>query len=67
MINMGSGEIGTARKTWPGKVGFGGLDSLTRGVTEGVDLQERELFKSESEIKALLESLNNRKDKDETQ
>jgi len=67
MNNMGSGEIGTARKTWPGKVGFGGLDSLTRGVTEGVDLQERELFKSESEIKALLESLNNRKDKDETQ
>jgi len=57
MNNTASGEIGTLRKTFPGKVGFGGLDSLTRGVTESVDLEESQLFKSESEIKTLLESL----------
>ena len=32
--NMASGEIGTLRKTFPGKVGFGGLDSLVRGIAE---------------------------------
>jgi hypothetical protein len=57
MNNTASGEIGTLRKTFPGKVGFGGLDSLTRGVTESIDLEESQLFKSESEIKTLLESL----------
>jgi hypothetical protein len=67
MVNTGLGETGTARTTFPGKVGFGGLDSLTRGVTESVDFEERELFKSESEIKSLLESLNRKEDQDETQ
>jgi hypothetical protein len=67
MVNTGLGETGTARTTFPGKVGFGGLDSLTRGVTESADFEERELFKSESEIKSLLESLNRKEDQDETQ
>ena len=60
MINTGNGEVGTARKTWPGKVGFGGLDSLVRGVTEGVDndaLEEDKLFNTDFEVKALIESL----------
>ena len=65
MINTGLGEIGTARTTWPGKVGFGGMDSLARGVTEGVDSEENELFRTESAIKSLLESLNKKEDKNE--
>ena len=67
MNNTASGEIGTARKTFPGKVGFGGLDSLVRGVTESNDLEESQLFKSEAEIKTLLESLTKKGDQDETQ
>ena len=66
MNNTASGEIGTARKTFPGKLGFGGLDSLSRGVTESVDFGEKELFKSEAEIKTLLESLKKKEDTDET-
>jgi len=66
MSNTASGEIGTARKTFPGKVGFGGLDSLVRGVTETVDFEESKLFKSEAEIKTLLESLNKKGKEDET-
>ena len=66
MNNTASGEIGTARKTFPGKVGFGGLDSLVRGVTETVDFEESQLFKSEAEIKILLESLNQKGKEDET-
>ena len=66
MNNTASGEIGTARKTFPGKLGFGGLDSLSRGVTEAVDFGEKELFKSEAEIKTLLESLKKKEDTDET-
>lgn len=67
MNNTASGEIGTARKTFPGKVGFGGLDSLARGVTESNDFEESQLFKSEAEIKTLLESLTKKGDQDETQ
>ena len=67
MKNTASGEIGTARKTFPGKVGFGGLDSLVRGVTESADFEESQLFKSEAEIKTLLESLNKKEETDETQ
>ena len=66
MNNTASGEIGTARKTWPGKVGFGGLDSLARGVTESNDFEEAKLFKAEGEIKTLLESLNKKENRDET-
>tara|TARA_R110002074_G_scaffold857_2_gene4975 strand:- start:2253 stop:4154 length:1902 start_codon:yes stop_codon:yes gene_type:complete len=69
MKNQASGEIGTKRKTFPGKVGFGGLDSmvrnddmrsLSRGVTEAKNsdtLEEQKLFTTDSEIKSLIESL----------
>ena len=66
MNNTASGEIGTSRKIWPGKVGFGGLDSLARGVTESNDFEEAKLFKAEGEIKSLLESLTKKEDRDET-
>ena len=69
MINTGTGEVGTLRKTFPGKIGFGGLDSLVRGVVaeqKSDILEERKLFTTDFEIKALLESL--KKDKtNETQ
>jgi len=65
MVNSGLGETGTARTTFPGKVGFGGLDSLARGVTESTDFEESQLFKSEAEIKTLLESLTKKGDQDE--
>jgi hypothetical protein len=61
MKNTASGEIGTLRKTFPGKIGFGGLDSLARGVTEVKNsdiLEEDKLFNTDFEIKSLLESLN---------
>ena len=56
-------ETGTARTTWPGKVGYGGMDSLVRGVTEDVDKDEELLFRSESQIKTLIESLSKKEDK----
>ena len=61
MNNTASGEIGTLRKTFPGKVGFGGMDSLARGITEEKNsdiLEEDKLFNTDFEIKSLLESLN---------
>jgi hypothetical protein len=64
MINQANTEIGTLRKTFPGKVGFGGLDSLGRGVTESKNsdiLEEEKLFNTDFEIKSLLESLNKEK------
>ncbi len=64
MNNTASGEIGTSRKTFPGKIGFGGLDSLARGVTEAKNsdiLEEDKLFNTDFEIKSLLESLNKEK------
>ena len=54
------------RKTFPGKIGFGGLDSLIRGVTEAKNsdsFEEDKLFSTGFEVKALIESLN--KDKKE--
>jgi len=68
MINTGLGEIGTLRKTFPGKVGFGGLHSLARGVVEEQKtniLEENKLFTTDFEIKSLIESLR-KVDKDET-
>ena len=65
MINQATPETGTSRKTWPGKVGFGGLDSLTRGITESKNadhLEESKLFNTDFEIKSLIESL--KKDKE---
>jgi hypothetical protein len=69
MSNMATGEIGTLRKTFPGKVGFGGLDSLSRGMMEGQKsdvLEEQKLFNTDFEIKSLIESLK-KADQDETQ
>ena len=65
-----SGEVrgSTARTTFPGKVGFGGLDSLARGVTEAKNsdtLEEDKLFNTDFEIKSLIESLK-KVDEDET-
>ena len=68
MKNQATGEIGTLRKTFPGKVGFGGLDSLARGVVEEQKsdiLEEYKLFNTDFEIKSLIESLK-KVDEDET-
>ncbi len=68
MRNQASGEVGTSRKTFPGKVGFGGLDSLARGVVqESVDvLEETKLFNTSTELQNLIESLT-KENQDETQ
>ena len=68
MRNQASGEVGTSRKTFPGKVGFGGLDSLARGVVqESVDvLEETKLFNTSAELQNLIESLT-KGNQDETQ
>ena len=66
------GEIrgSTARTTLPGKVGYGGLDTLARGMIEETmvqeDLEEEKLFTINQDVKALLESLIIRDDEDET-
>ena len=63
-----SGEVrgSTARTTFPGKVGFGGLDSLAKGIYESNEIEEEKLFNIGAEIKTLLESLNKKEDTDET-
>ena len=63
-----SGEVrgSTARTTFPGKVGFGGLDSLSRGIYEENENEEAKLFSIDASIKTLLESLNKKEDEDET-
>ena len=63
-----SGEVrgSTARTTFPGKVGFGGLDSLARGVYESNENEEDKLFSIDASIKTLLESLTKKEDTDET-
>ena len=68
MNNMATGELGTLRKTFPGKVGFGGLDSLSRGMMENQKsdvLEEQKLFSTDFEVKTLIESLK-KADQDET-
>ena len=66
------GEIrgSTARTTFPGKTGYGGLDSLANGIVEEKelqeDLEEEKLFKINNDVKTLLESLIIRDDEDET-
>ena len=63
------GEVrgSTARTTFPGKVGFGGLDSLARGIYESDAKEEEKLFSIDAEIKTLLESLNKKEDTNETE
>ena len=73
MTNIATGgEVrgSTARTTFPGKVGFGGLDSLTKGMFEEAqqseNLEEQKLFTISNDVKTLLESLI-REDEHETQ
>ena len=63
-----SGEVrgSTARTTFPGKVGFGGMDSLSRGIYESDVKEEDKLFSIDAEIKTLLESLNKKENPNET-
>jgi len=68
MNSIASTELGTLRKTFPGKVGFGGLDSLARGMMEEQKsdiLEENKLFTTDFEIRTLIKSLQKGKE-DET-
>ena len=68
-----SGEIrgSTARTTFPGKTGFGGLDTLAKGMyqenQQNENLEEEKLFTLSNDIKMLLESLTKKDDKHEAQ
>ena len=59
--NQATGEYGnTSRSTFPGKVGFGGLDSLARGVYESKsidDIEEEKLFTTSKQVDTLIEGL----------
>ena len=58
-------EVGTARTTFPGKVGYGGLDSLAKGLfeeqqtiyEETFSKEESKLLKANREAKRLIEGL----------
>ena len=69
--NIATGEVGTKRTTFPGKSGFGGLDSIARGMVETKEssdvLDEKKLFKTNAEVQTLLEGLFNKDKKHETQ
>jgi hypothetical protein len=60
-------EIATNRTTFPGKTGYGGLDSLSKGlfeeresIYEGKELlEERKLFETNHEVRRLVENLEN--------
>ena len=60
-------EIGTNRTTFPGKTGYGGLDSLSKGLFEEQEsiyegkelLEERKLFETNHEVRRLVEGLKN--------
>ena len=56
----------TSRTTFPGKVGFGGLDSLGRGIYESDVKEEEKLFNIDAQLKNLLESLTKKEESDET-
>lgn len=64
-----SPEFGdTTRSTFPGKTGFGGLDSIGRGITEGRETEEEKIFSTSRQVDILIENLLKMKDKeDETQ
>ena len=69
--SIASTEVGTARSTFPGKTGFGGLDSIARGMVETKEnfdsLDEEKLFTTNAEVESLLEGLFNKDNNDETQ
>jgi len=58
-------EVGTARSTFPGKVGYGGLDSLAKGLFEERQTiyerefveEEKKLLQSNREAQALIKEL----------
>jgi hypothetical protein len=66
--NQATGEYGnTYRTTFQGKSGFGGLDSLARGITENRETEEEKLFKTSKQVDNLIESLLKKVNTDETQ
>ena len=68
MKNQATGEYGnTARSIFKGKTGYGGLDSLARGITENKTLdkiEEEKLFNTSTEVNKLLESLKHLENKE---
>ena len=69
MKNQAAGEYGnTYRSTFHGKSGFGGLDSLARGVTESInDREEEKLFNTSRQVDTLIEGLLKKVKEDEAQ
>jgi len=69
MKSQATGEYGnTYRSTFQGKSGFGGLDSLARGVTESInDREEEKLFTTSRQVDTLIESLLKKVKEDEAQ
>ena len=69
MKNQATGEYGnTYRSTFQGKSGFGGLDSLARGITESInDREEEKLFSTSRQVDTLIESLLKKVKEDEAQ
>ncbi len=69
MKNQATGEYGnTYRTTFHGKSGFGGLDSIARGITENINNNEEEkLFSTSKQVDNLIESLIKKVKEDETQ
>jgi len=69
--SLGSPEVGTSRSTFPGKTGFGGMDSIARGMVETKEkpdkTDEQALFTTNAEVQTLLEGLFNKDKEDETQ
>jgi hypothetical protein len=69
--SLATPETGTDRTTWAGKTGFGGLDSIAKGMVEAKEkhdaLDEEKLFKTNAEVQSLLAGLFNKDKKHETQ
>ena len=67
--NQATGEYGnTYRTTFHGKSGFGGLDSIARGITEDSNKTEEEkLFTTSRQMNNLIEGLLKKVKEDETQ
>lgn len=66
--NQATGEYGnTYRTTFQGKSGFGGLDSLARGITESRETEEEKLFKTSKQVDNLIESLLKKVKENETE
>ena len=69
MKNQATGEYGnTYRSTFQGKSGIGGLDALSRGVTESInDREEEKLFTTSRQVDTLIEGLLKKVKEDEAQ